>query len=1020
MTPHPTDDFDLATWSQEKVKCPAVYETVEHCSVRAARWIKAKYTFSAYASVKYDRTLEKMQEKSGKKTISEQKVNKQLALDLSLIKKLCGEIACAGGRIKRRYTFRDTTGRRFSDGGVQNAWGSLRTVLVNGREKDVQTYDYDMKNAHPTILLHVCQTNSIDCVCLKNLVENREHVMKAICTELRVSRSKCKDMILACINDERPVRSNCSLLNQLDTEFKQIQKKVASLKEYEWIAPHLEGLENYNGKFINHVMCHLENKLLQCAVVYFTEMGFHINTLMFDGLMLLIPSEDEIAVSKAPQSEHLRRLNDICVKVYGIDMRWDVKTQETLIKIPDDWETDALLPLFEEVVETFNKNHFKVGPNYLTMSSDLRFSIVNKRIFTETYDHIHVESPDGSPEGVKFIINWLCKYPALINQYYDEAREYPPGDTPRSICPPNHYNIWQPFAFEMWDETTNPDGSKFQYNDRHAEMIESVILGLCEDNKEYYKWFMQWLYTCLFHPATKSGRVPYFISEQGVGKDSFVSLLEEVFGAHRLITESNPSENIWGRFNSALQSSYFVILTEVGIKDIQEGLGRAKHLMTQYSHTLNIKNVAQIPNASTYHRFMGITNIGSRGEISPVPVGQDERRFILFRSSSRLIGNTTFWNEFHGAHEDKTTRWQFVRTFLEMIKKHEHGPLFSNEECPKTLFQQQAASRHPIEEYAISLSRAKRIDGVVKYTSDQLWEQYKEFAENSNISLGKMTNIQFGIKLSRFDIPGIPVAKNIKWASRVVKGRYIDHTALRQWADKIDPMITEERKLEIRTKLRHAIIVVRCCSILNRSFVKKKAEQPVMIKYREKKFERLDMRSMKQFEERKSVEASDRIKSFQCDDFKGAGVIFYNENGFYLGYEVKTKNKRTTEHWVDFGGKRTGLETPFQTASREALEECGIDISERVLSQQPVYHPESNSKYVFFFVHEKEPHFNHSASITKINRFTRLDIENLHPRLLYDKGGYINNRMRELKLLYHSELLDSESELSGNATEYNE
>ena len=73
------------------------------------------------------------------------------------------------------------------------------------------------------------------------------------------------------------------------------------------------------------------------------------------------------------------------------------------------------------------------------------------------------------------------------------------------------------------------------------------------------------------------------------------------------------------------------------MSDFIQGLGRVKHLISQYEYTLNLKGGAKIKKMSTFHRFMGITNIGSQGEITPVPVTDDERRFILFYSSLRLV-----------------------------------------------------------------------------------------------------------------------------------------------------------------------------------------------------------------------------------------------------------------------------------------------------------------------------------------------------------------------------------------------
>ena len=39
-------------------------------------------------------------------------------------------------------------------------------------------YDYDMKNADPTILLHLCKGHRLQCGALQNYVEHREQILK--------------------------------------------------------------------------------------------------------------------------------------------------------------------------------------------------------------------------------------------------------------------------------------------------------------------------------------------------------------------------------------------------------------------------------------------------------------------------------------------------------------------------------------------------------------------------------------------------------------------------------------------------------------------------------------------------------------------------------------------------------------------------------------------------------------------------------------------------------------------------
>eukprot|EP00966_Prymnesium_polylepis_P237976 5503801-Prymnesium_polylepis.1 len=417
-------------------------------------------------------------------------------------------------------------------------------------------------------------------------------------------------------------------------------------------------------------------------------------------------------------------------------MKWSVKPlNDKRVAVPNDFNHGTLMPVFEELVESFDEKNKKVGESYVTINKDGTFSIRTKEKFKDYHNHIGV---------------------------MDEEDDF---------------DVWEKLAFEKWDAIENPDGSTFVYNDRAVELFKDMVMGLVGDNEEHFRWFMQWNYTNLKYPATKNGRCPFIISKQGVGKDTLVEILQKIFGMARCVTESDPAENIWGKFNEVLQATYLVILTEVGIADFMQGLGRVKHLITQYEYTLNLKGGAKIKKMSTFHRFLGITNIGSQGEITPVPITDDERRFILFYSSLRLKGKTAFWNEMHSLIDD----WSAIRSILQYMLTFEHGPMFADSEIPKTEFQRTAVTSHPIKQFIKDHVHETQFTGTKMHSCDYIWEEYKAWCNGSNVQLGKLTKEQFGIKLTRFDIPGVSQARPVKENGKVVKKREFDYAAIRSF-----------------------------------------------------------------------------------------------------------------------------------------------------------------------------------------------------------------------------------------------
>lgn len=1016
---------DLEKWTPDRDLKVNNFKTREYADIRAAKYL-LQIKPDHFADIYREKARKKLEENAKRlkngaiKEPSDTQVERQIKLDHKLLKTLCVEVIKGGKHgVLRDYRFcaPKKFGRRFSKG-IQNVWAGFRSCLLRSCTSDI-----DMKNAHPTILRWVCETNNIDCQKLSAYIAFRDNILKKMQKTTGKKREYCKEQFLISINESRfNTQSDYQFLKEFDLEIKGIQKKLRQLDEYRWLNAYIDDKEeNYDGVFINLVMCYWENRILEYAIAYFNDVGVDINTLMFDGIMVSEwgwrgeegnEVEGRYPLKKEDADKHLKMLNLIVKKCLGIDMVWDVKSQDDeRVKIPDDYNPDSMLPMFDEIVDDFNKSNKKVAENYLTLYEDGTYAFRKRDVFSAYHWHRYIYKATKEDERDHFVNEWLHNYPDIIQVYYERAREYPPGGGERSICPHDHLNLWTPFDYERWQGTINPDGTVYEYNQEYADMFENMVRGLCDDNEEYFTWFMQWLYTCIFHPATKSGRVPFFISKQGVGKDTLVEILQFIFGYHRCVTESSPELNVWGQFNSILQATYFIILTEVGVKAFVEGLGKAKHLMTQYEYTLNVKNQAQVPKMSTFHRFMGITNVGAGGEITPVPVTEDERRFVLFRASERLKGNQRFWDKLYHAKDSPAHKWNFIRSCFECIKKYEHGPMFSDSEVPKTDFQKQAVTRHPIQDFMIEMSRAKDLTGELKYKAEDLWTRYREFAEENNVSLGNMTKEQFGIKLTRFKIPGIGDGKNIKFAGKVIKGRVIDFKLLKEWANRIDPMITPERQQEVNTILKKRFKMVYYLMKLKKKVSSDpgpstppqpvaEPEKPAFkIVMKKPQREKMDLFANKQKEKK---ETDEKIRNIEISDFKSAGVLLYSDEGFWMGCEEKlNKKKKKERYWCDYGGKREGLEKPFDTARRECKEECGIDIGDYTLENYPVYHPDGKSKHVVYMIRippNIEPEMKEGFTEKKKTKYWDSDDDSIHPRLRFDKEFLIHKKLEELNL----------------------
>ena len=283
---------------------------------------------------------------------------------------------------------------------------------------------------------------------------------------------------------------------------KSIHAAIVCHPTHQWIREYVhEKEDNYNGSFVNIILCYWENILAEYAIAYFRGCMVDVNVLMFDGLMVSKKEDDIFSLRYGQQTEldqrdcewHCSMLNEICKHVFGIDMKWDTKPlTDKRLALPDDFDPGSLGLLFEEIIPDFNEKNVKIGENYVTINRDGTFSLRTKEKFRDYHNHIGcMNSKTGDRE--RFIYKWVDDYDEI--PFKEQAREYPPGGpADRSCCPEDHFNVWEKFAFDRWDTHENPDGTPFKYNARAVELFKNMVMGLLGDDEQHFQFWMEWNY----------------------------------------------------------------------------------------------------------------------------------------------------------------------------------------------------------------------------------------------------------------------------------------------------------------------------------------------------------------------------------------------------------------------------------------------------------------------------------------------------------------------------------------------
>lgn len=248
--------------------------------------------------------------------------------------------------VKYNYVKGKKDGRLIAQGNsLQRLMGGIRGLLSNGI-----TYDLDMVNCHPNILVYLCKKNEIPCDKLKKYIKNREEWLEELIIEYKIDRKLAKSCFLKCINKEELTEKinfkqvkNKNFID-FDKETTNIIQKLFNIYKDEYFNYVKSETYNQKGKMVNLVLCKYENEYLNEAIEILKKKDIEVSTLMFDGCTIY-KDEDEYNIDDV-----IKELNK---KFLNRGIMWDVKDHNTemlnfLMKI--DFE-DIDMKIAEDIIE---------------------------------------------------------------------------------------------------------------------------------------------------------------------------------------------------------------------------------------------------------------------------------------------------------------------------------------------------------------------------------------------------------------------------------------------------------------------------------------------------------------------------------------------------------------------------------------------------------------------------------------------------------------------------------------------
>ena len=516
------------------------------------------------------------------------------------------KVSSSNNYVKYNYCKNRTSGRLIGDFTIQSIKRKIRGFICDGI-----TTDIDMENAHPSILLTLCEKYDIQAPNLCLYINNRKKCLNDIQDKDCIAYNKAKEKVLISTNLDKKISTKSEFLKNYDREMKMIHKKFLDIEDFAYVKEFAKK-DNFEGSFINHILCINENEILSFMRNFCDINNIKIHSLMFDGLMVY----GDINDFTLKQMEKYINENTIFT-----EMKLSIKAHEYDFKLPDGYIPKERIT-YEDIKKEFERFNCKVGAEFVYEKHN-DFNVFNRANFNVLHEEMTFTNENG--EQKSYMDKWFLD---------KEKRKYDKYDTiPKdSMCPDYVYNMWEKLPVQLM-----PSLEKTEYYDTALEWFKNHIRVLVDFNEIHYEFVVMWLAQMFQYPENKSIQL-VFIGEEGTGKGTFVKFLTTIMGGgHRCFNTEDPQNDIFGQFNDSMKKAFLVVMNEADKSNTYNNNNKFKGLITEPFINIRPKGKTAFSMRSV-HRFMGFSN-------NPDPTTKNKRRDFTMKTSNCKVNNTEYFIE---------------------------------------------------------------------------------------------------------------------------------------------------------------------------------------------------------------------------------------------------------------------------------------------------------------------------------------------------------------------------------------
>ena len=305
--------------------------------------------------------------------------------------------------------------------------------------------------------------------------------------------------------------------------------------------------------------------------------------------------------------------------------------------------------------------------------------------------------------------------------------------SPSEECPSDVFNLWVNYPSYPTTEANEATMNQCLYILNHIKI-------LCGNDDIVYQYVLSWIGQFIQYPHVKTTGL-FFASKQGAGKDSLLHLIKRLVG-NRKIYETTRTDDVFGRFNSALLNCSLVVLNEVDASDTSKYDGGMKTLITEHELPIEGKGIDPFIMRS-FHRLIGFTNKTNY----PVQTSEDDRRKLIIRCSDEKLGNTVYFSELYSYMDDNIVMGALFNYFnkldVEEFNKKRGMPL------PKTTYQKIITESYsdPIEDWILDIASSEEGENEVLFSGAELHTSWTNYTRSVGIKL-ELSLPQLGTRIT--------------------------------------------------------------------------------------------------------------------------------------------------------------------------------------------------------------------------------------------------------------------------------